>query len=79
MAVPTKSTMYLRRKPRITEVIHQSSGDLTDLSGNHKVKIKWDLNERAKKDNVFQLIVDDKTVYIDLDELLFYTRTIAKS
>lgn len=79
MAVPVKSTMFLRRKPRVTEVMGQSRGDLTDLSGNHKVQMQWNLNEAAKRDNVFRLVVDEKVVYIDLDELLFYTRTIAKT
>lgn len=69
---------FLRRKPRFTEVVKQGRGFLTDQSGNHKVELEWKLNKKAQKDGVFKLTIDDKAVYIDLEELLFYTRTMFK-
>ena len=78
MAVPIKNTSFLRRKPRVTEVMKEKQGTLTDLSGKHKVKLEWEMNKIAKRDNVIRLTIDDKAAYLDLDELLFYTRTIVK-
>ncbi len=70
----TKDMSYLRKKPRVTELIAKGQGKLTDLSGNHEVELDWELNEVAVRDKVFKLTIDDKEVYLDLDELLYYTR-----
>lgn len=70
----TRPVNNLRKKPVVTDLIAQGNGFLTDLSGNHDVAIDWELNAQAVKDHIFKLTVDDKEVYIDLEELLFYTR-----
>ena len=70
----TKPQDYLRRKPIVTELVKHGKGYLTDQSGNHEVSLEWNLNEAAQKDKIFKLIVDDKEVYIDMEELFFYTR-----
>lgn len=74
--VVTRKMDYLRRKPPVKELADMNSGELTDLSMNHKVGLQWKLNERAQKDKVFKLTVDDKEVYIDLEELTYYTRVM---
>ena len=51
-------------------------GYLTDQSGKHTVQLNWELNEMAVRDKIFKLTVDDKEVYIDMEELLFYTRVM---
>lgn len=67
---------YLRRKPRITELIDQGTGYLTDQSLNHEVRLDWKLNDDAIRDRVFKLTIDEKEVYLDLEELLYYTRVM---
>ena len=69
-----KPTDYLRKKPFVKDLIEQSTGWLTDQSGKHLVKLEWHLNEVAHRDKVFKLTIDDKEVYLDLEELTFYTR-----
>lgn len=68
----------LRNKPKVTELIKEGTGYLTDLSGKHEVRLDWKLNEQAIKDKVFKLTVDGKECYIDLEELMFYTRVFFK-
>lgn len=72
--VMPKNLMYLRRKPSIKDLVDEGKGRLTDLSNNHEVTIDWRLNPKAKRDHIFKLTIDEKTVYLDLDELLFHTR-----
>lgn len=67
---------YLRRKPVIMELIDHGKGKLTDQSGKHEVGLEWNLNEMAQKDKVFKLTVDGVAVYLDLEELTFYTRAM---
>lgn len=70
----TRPMDNLRNKPKITDLIRDGKGYLTDKSGNHTVELNWELNEQAVKDHIFKLTIDDKEVYIDLEELMFYTR-----
>ena len=67
---------FLRRKPRVIELMKEGQGNLTDQSGKAEVKIEWNLNEVAKRDKVFRLTIDGKEAYISLEELMFYTRMI---
>ena len=69
-----KSVEYLRRKPKITALAEHATGSLTDLSGNHTIRIDWNLNHHANRDKIFKMIIDEKVVYLDLEELLYYTR-----
>lgn len=73
----TRPVDHLRNKPVLTELIKQGRGVLTDRSGNHSIELDWELNESAVKDKIFRLTVDDDIeLYIDLEELLFYTRVM---
>lgn len=72
--VLTKPVGYLRRKPPVTELVKLGIGHLTDQSANHQVTLQWNLNEQAQKDKVFKLTIDDKEVYIDLEEFAYYSR-----
>ncbi len=71
-----KPTAYLRKKPFVKELINHRTGYLTDHSGRHKVRIDWKLNDVAQRDKIFKLTIDDKEVYLDLEELTFYTRVM---
>lgn len=70
----TKPVTYLRKKPFVKELVHHRTGYLTDHSKKHKVRLDWKLNEVAQRDKVFKLTVDEKVIYLDLEELTFYTR-----
>lgn len=74
--VQTKPVQYLRRKPNIKQLVELNRGELTDQSMKHKVTLEWKLNKQAQKDKVFKLQIDDKVVYLDLEELTFYTRAM---
>lgn len=68
----------LRNNPKVTELVKQGQGFLTDLSGNHEVRLDWKLNDQAIKDGIFKLTVGDKEVYLDIEELYFYTRVFGQ-
>lgn len=70
----TKNLDHLRNNPQVQDLIKNGTGFLTDLSGNHKIRLDWELNEMAVRDKIFKITIDNKEVYIDLEELLFYTR-----
>lgn len=69
-----KPTPYLRRKPPVRALLDQGTGYLTDQGMKHQVRIDWKLNANANKDKVFKLTIDNKVVYLELEELLYYTR-----
>lgn len=50
--------------------------DLKDHGGHATVKMQWDLNEAAIRDRVFMLEINGQKAYIDLEELMSYTRLI---
>lgn len=50
--------------------------DLKDHGGTAAVRLRWDLNEAAKRDQVFSLEINGQTAYLDLEELMSYTRLI---
>lgn len=66
----------LRKKQKVTDLVHQGIGFLTDISGNAKVELRWHLNEMADRDKIFKIIINGEEAYIDLEELTFYTRMI---
>lgn len=73
-SVVTRSQRNLRKHPAVTELIKKGRGNLTDHSGRHTVEVQWHLNEAADRDHIFKLIIDDKVVYLDLEELTYHTR-----
>jgi len=72
----TRDMKHLRKKPKVTELIKEGKGNITDLSGNHSVELDWELNDVAVKDKIFKITVDEKEIYIDFEELMFYTRVM---
>jgi hypothetical protein len=52
-------------------------GDLRDYSLQHAVTMRWDLNEEAKRDQIFELVIDGEiTVLLDAEQLLRYLRWV---
>ncbi len=70
----TRNVDNLRNKPNINDLIKEGTGYLVDQSGKHTVRLDWELNEMAVRDHIFKLTIDDKEVYLDLEEVLFHTR-----
>lgn len=70
----TRPVDNLRNKPKVTDLVRDGVGFLTDQSGKHTVRLDWELNEMAVRDHIFKMTIDDKEIYVDLEELLFYTR-----
>lgn len=50
--------------------------NLKDHGGTAKVEMRWDLNDKAKQDQIFEFSINGQKAYIDLEELLSYTRLI---
>lgn len=53
-----------------------SHADLKDHGGNATVKMRWDLNNAANRDRIFILEINGEKAYIDLEELMSYTRLV---
>lgn len=53
-----------------------SKGTLRDYSLQHNVTMRWDLNEEATRDKIFELKIDDYTVLLDYEEFLRYGRLV---
>lgn len=73
MAVPSRK-VDLRKKQNVKDLMKAGRGFLTDLSGNKQIEIDWHLNEQADKDKIFKISINGEVAYIDLEELIFYTR-----
>lgn len=72
-----KPVRYLRKKPFVRDLAkNHKTGYLTDHSGKHLVRLDWKLNRVANRDKIFKLTIDKKVVYLDLEELTFYTRVM---
>lgn len=54
----------------------QKIGTLKDYSMKHRVSVRWDLNDEAVRDQMFELKIDDYTVILDAEELLRYLRWV---
>lgn len=72
----TRDVKNLRNKDSITEMLKKGSAQIVDQSQNHQITVEWELNEMAVRDKIFKLTIDDKEVYIDLEEWLFVQRTM---
>lgn len=53
---------------------HLTHADLKDHGGHAVVKMRWDMNPEATRDQIFALTINGQTAYIDLEELMSYTR-----
>lgn len=51
-------------------------GVVRDYSLQHRVEIRWDLNEEAIRDTIFELRIDDKVVLLDSEEVMRLLRWV---
>lgn len=67
----TQKDMSVLREGDVAKLQRERGhGSLRDHSLNHKVEMRWDLNEDAKRDLIFELKIDDNiTVLLDWEAM----------
>lgn len=68
-AVTQKTTPFRQAVER-----NISNAHLKDHGGSASISMYWNLNEPAVRDHIFRLEINDQVAYIDLEELMSYTR-----
>ena len=53
-----------------------TSANLKDHGGHAVIKMRWALNQPSIRDHIFLLEINKEKAYLDLEELLSYTRLI---
>lgn len=62
---------------RFSRLLEEKSEKLRVLGGNaHHVAMSWDLNARTKRDQIFKLTVDEKTVLLSKQQLMSVIRAV---
>lgn len=73
----TEKDMSTLREADSARVQHKKDhGELRDYSLNHKVEMRWDLSEDAKRDQIFELSIDGVKVLLDWEQVLRLGRWI---
>lgn len=72
----TKDMTMVSEQDSAREQHKQTRGSLRDYSGQHKVEMFWDISDEHKKDMIFRLDIDDKSVLLDAEQLQRYLRWI---
>lgn len=66
----TNKDMSVMREADSALVQHkQTRGVLRDYAVRHRVEMRWDLNEEAIRDQIFELKIDNYTVLLDWEEM----------
>lgn len=67
-----------RKTTKFGEMVKKQRGSATlrDFGGRAKVTMRWNLNPASVRDQVFELSINGEKAYIDLEQLLSYTRLI---
>lgn len=73
-----KDMSVLRETPQFMGMAKNNvaRANLKDYSLQSVVTLEWDLNEDAIRDRIFKIQLNDQEAYIDLEELLHYTRLV---
>lgn len=54
-----------------------SHAELKNYLGNgNMLTLRWNLNKEATRDHIFEITIGDSKAYVDLEELLSYTRLL---
>lgn len=73
----TPKDMSTVREADIAKVQREKRhGVLRDYSLQHKVEMRWDLNDEAMRDQIFELSIDGITVYLDAEQMMRYLRWV---
>jgi len=71
-----KDLTILREGDQTKKQRDNKFGLLRDYSMKHKVSMHWDLNKDAKRDQIFELRIDDITVLLDAEQVQRYARWV---
>lgn len=71
-----KDMSVLREGDRTMTQRDKSHGVIRDYSGQHRIEVRWDLNEDAIRDHMFILKVDDREMVCDAEEFMRYLRWV---
>ena len=74
--VTDKDMSALRETDQTKVQMQKRRGVLKDYSLQHRVEMRWDLNDDAQRDMMVRLTVDDYEVILDTEELLRYLRWV---
>ena len=67
-----------RKTTRFRDAIEKDirRADLKDHGGNATISLMWGMNKESIRDQVFIMEINGEKAYIDLEELMAYTRLI---
>lgn len=71
-----KDMTELEEQDSPKDQVQQTFGALRDYSGQHSIKMYWDISDEAKKDMIFKMTIDDYEVLIDAEQLRRYLRWV---
>jgi hypothetical protein len=73
----TDATKLARELPKFGEILKTKHGRIKALGGNEDyVDMYWDLNQRCKKGQVFEIRVGDRRVRISKQALEHFLRAV---
>lgn len=73
----TEKDMSVLREGERAQIQRDRKGaSVRDYSLQHRVTLAWDLNEEAKRDQMFLLKIDDYEVILDAEEMMRYLRWV---
>ncbi len=58
----------------VKEEMNAHHATIRNLGTEHKVEVFWGLNEAMTQDNVIKIKIGDKEAYVEVEELLRFTR-----
>lgn len=71
-----KDMSTLREADQAKEQRDKARGELRDYSLQHRVEMRWDMNEESIRDKMFILQVDDVEVILDAEQVMRYIRWV---
>lgn len=71
-----KDMTTVREADQALDQKEKRRGVVRDYSMNHRVEIRWDLNDDAIRDTMFELRVDDKVMILDAEEVMRLLRWV---
>jgi len=71
-----KEMQVLREMEQTKDQRDRLNGNIKDYSLRHRVEVRWDLNDEAKRERMFRLLIDDYEVILDAEEMMRYLRWV---
>lgn len=71
-----KDIKELHNLPRFQKVVKQPIAYLRNHAKGGSVRIRWDLNDVSKRDQIIEIKVGSEVARIDKQELMHYLRAV---